>query len=129
MKTTTFKNNWLTAAGLLLALPTAWFIFINILNEVGISGLYNASQPVLENLGIKESIGWNINLLILFGPVLAFLLTLFQILKIEWKFTEEEFLLNFTVHKRWFPLLVTAFSVGLIAILTLYFLVENYRHG
>ena len=129
MKTTTFKNNWLTAAGLLLALPTAWFIFINILNEIGISGLYNASQPVLENLGIKESIGWNINLLILFGPVLAFLLTLFQVLKIEWKFTEEEFLLNFTVHKRWFPLLVTAFSVGLIAILTLYFLVENYRHG
>jgi len=129
MKTTTFKNNWLTAAGLLLALPTGWFIFINILNEVGISGLYNASQPVLENLGIKESIGWNINLLILFGPVLALLLTLFQILKIEWKFTEEEFLLNFTVHKRWFPLLVTVFSVGLIAILTLYFLVENYRHG
>jgi len=39
MKTTTFKNNWLTAAGLLLALPTGWFIFINILNEVGISGL------------------------------------------------------------------------------------------
>lgn len=130
MKTTTFKNDGVTVAALLLALPTAYFILISVLKYVlNINGPFDSAQPTLERLGIRENIGWNINLLILFGPVLAFLLTLFQVLKIEWKFTEEEFLLNFTVHKRWFPLLVTAFSVGLIAILTLYFLVENYRHG
>lgn len=125
MKTTTFKNNWLTAAGLLLALPTAWFICINILNEVGVSGPYNASQPVLENLGIKESMGWNINLLILLGPVLAFLLIIFQVLKIKWHFTKEEFQLNFTLQKRWFPLLVAAFSLGLLAFLFFYVIGEN----
>lgn len=130
MKTTTFKNNWLTAAALLLSLPTAYFILISVLKYwLGVSGPFDTAQPALERWGIKDAPGWNINLLILFGPVLAFLLTLFQILKIEWRFTEEEFLLNFTVHKRWFPLLVTAFSVGLMAILTFYFLVENYRHG
>ena len=130
MKTTTFKNNGVTTAGLLLALPTAYFILISVLKyALNIDGPFDSAQPALERWGIKDTLGWNINLLILFGPVLAFLLTIFQVLKIEWRFTSDEFLLNFTIQKRWFPLLVTAFSVGLMAILTFYFLVENYNHG
>ena len=129
MRTTTFKNDGLTAAALLLALPTAYFILISVLKYgFGIGGPFDSAQPTLESWGIKETLGWNINLLILFGPVLAFLLTIFQVLKIEWHFTKEEFLLHFTVQKKWFPLLVAAFSIGLLAILTFYFLVENYQH-
>lgn len=119
MKTTTFKNNWLTAAGLLLALPAAWFICINLLNESGITGPYNASQPLIESLGR------NLDLLILFGPLLALMLIIFQVLKIEWQFTKEQFQVNFTIHKRWFPLLVAAFSLGLLAFLFFYAIGEN----
>ena len=119
MKTTTFKNNWLTAAGLLLALPAAWFICINLLNESGITGPYNASQPLIESLGR------NLDLLILFGPLLALMLIIFQLLKIEWQFTKEQFQVNFTIHKRWFPLLVAAFSLGLLAFLFFYAIGEN----
>lgn len=119
MKTTTFKNNWLTAAGLLLALPTAWFICINILNESGITGPYNASQPLIESLGR------NLDLLILFGPLLALMLIIFQVLKVKWHFTKEQFQINFTIHKRWFPLLVAAFSLGLLAFLFFYAIGEN----
>ena len=119
MKTTTSKNNWLTAAGLLLALPTAWFICINILNESGITGPYDASQPLIESLG------GNLDLLILFGPLLALILIIFQVLKVDWQFTKEQFQVKFTIHKRWFPLLVAAFSLGLLAFLFFYAIGEN----
>lgn len=129
MKTTTFKNDWVTTAALLLSLPTAYFILVNVLNELGLNGPYDAVQPFLERTGISNGLGLNINLLIVFGPMLALLLTIFQVLKIEWRFTRDEFHLNFAVQKRWFPLLVVAFSISLVAILIFYFLVENYNHG
>ena len=126
MKTGTFKNNWLTAGALLLALPTGYFILAAMLKyELKIEDPFNAIQPSLESWGIKDSLGWNINLLILFGPVLAFLLTIFQVLKIEFHFTKEEFNLQFSLQKIWFPLLVVGFSAGLIAILFFYALGEN----
>ena len=39
MKTTTFKNSWLTAVALLLSLPTAYFIFIALFMSMAASGL------------------------------------------------------------------------------------------
>jgi len=118
-------SNWLAAGALLLALPTAYFILINVLNGFGISSMYEAAEPTLDSMGIKEGLGWNINLLLLFGPILAILLTIFQVLNIELKFTKEEFLLNFSIQKKWLPMLVTAFSAGVLAFLFLYALGEN----
>jgi len=123
MKTTTFKNNGITTFALLLALPAAYFIIANLLNEIGIPGPYSVIAPIMEGAGGKEPIGWN--LLILFGPVAAVLLTVFQFVRIEWHFTQEEFLLHFSVQKRWFPIVVTAASIGLLAFLFFYMMVEN----
>ena len=125
METITSRRNWLNMIALLLVLPSAWFIGINILNEAGISGLYNASQPVLERMGIKENLGWNINLLILFGPLIAFLLTVFQTLKIKGQFSKEQFEFHFTIRKKWFPLMVALLSGGLLLILFVYLAGEN----
>jgi len=126
MKTTTFKNDGVTTAGLLLALPTAYFILISVLKYVlNIDGPFDSAQPALERWGIRETLGWIINLLILLGPMLAFFLTIFQVLKTEWHFTKEEFLLHFTLQKKWFPMLVALFSISLLAILFLYFIGEN----
>jgi len=120
------KQKWITWAALLLSLPTAYFFLINILkDQFGVSGPYNAIDPLLRELGISESIGWNINLLILLGPVAAILLTFFQILRINWQFTKEQFEFHFAIRRRWFPLLVAAFSISLLAILFLYILGEN----
>ncbi len=84
MKTNVIKVNRVLWIGALLILPTAYFIFISILKYgFGIPALFDSSQPLLENLGIKESPGFNINLLILFGPLVAMLLNLFAILKIN----------------------------------------------
>jgi hypothetical protein len=84
METRLFKNNWLTATGLLLALPAAFFILISVLkHSFGWSMPFDAVQPTLESWGIKK-FGWNVNLLIVFGPVLAILLTIFQVIKFKW---------------------------------------------
>ena len=120
------KQNGIAIASLLLALPTAYFICISILKyELGIDQPFDAIAPFLERMGIKETLGWNINLLILLGPVMAFLLTIFQVLKADWQFTREQFLFHFTIRKKWFPLLVAGFSVSLLAVLTIYLIGEN----
>jgi hypothetical protein len=119
------KSKWVTVAALMLALPTAWFIFINVLNEIGISGPYSSSLPILENMGIKKSLGLNINLLILFGPLAAGTLTAFQVLKIDRQITERHFHFHLAIRRRWFPILVGAFSISLLAVLSLYLVGEN----
>lgn len=119
------KQNWLTTAALLLALPSAYFIAANILNELGMPAPYDAIASFVERNGGTNPLGWNINLLILLGPIVACLLTAFQVLKIEWQFTKEVFHFHFTIRKKWFPLLVSAFSLSLLAILFIYSLGEN----
>jgi hypothetical protein len=120
------KQKWITWAALFLSLPTGYFILIAILKYVfGIGGPFDASAPLLEELGIKESLGWNINLLILLGPVAASILTAVQVLKIKWNLTGDKFEFHLMIRKQWFPILVAAFSISLLAILFLYLLGEN----
>ena len=120
------NRNWFTAAALLLALPTAYFITISLLKYVfNVDGPFDNGTPFLERMGIKENLGWNINLLILFGPLIAFLLTIFQVLKINWQFSKEQFEFHFAIRKKWFPLAVAVLSSGLLLILFIYLAGEN----
>ncbi|MCW3117056.1 MAG: hypothetical protein JWM28_1138 [Chitinophagaceae bacterium] len=122
------KTNWLSFAGFLLVLPAAYLIIISVLKyNLKIDGPFNASQPFLERLGIKEQLGWNINLLILIGPLLAITLTIFQVLKIEFHFAKEQFHFHIIIQKKWFPILVAAFGMGVMAILFLYLAGENCK--
>jgi len=122
---TAIRFNWLSAAALLLALPTGYFALINVLNEIGIAGPYNASQSLLENMGIKQSLGWNINFLIAFGPLIALAISLFQVLKIKFHFSKGQIDFNAQVKLKWFPLLIAGLSAGLLAILFIYLFAEN----
>lgn len=129
METKTFKNKGLTVAALFLVLPTAFFILISVLKYgLGVDGPFDAASPILERWGIQDSLGWNINLLILFGPLIAFLLCVIQVLKVSWEFTRKDFRFDFIIQKKWFPLSVVIFCIGVLAILFFYFLVENYQH-
>lgn len=119
------RSNWVTIAALVLAFPATWFIIINVLNEPGISGPYHLSLPIFENMGVKRSFGWNINLLILFGPVVACFLTALQVVKIDRQFTERHFHFHFAIRRRWFPILVCALSTGLLTVLSFYMMGEN----
>ena len=116
------------ALGALLAFPTAYFIFIALL-KYGLksSYLFDSAQPFLEGLGIKESLGWNINLLILFGPLIALSLNLFSFLQIEWYNEKENFSIRLSIQKHWWNLILVVFSGVLLAILFSYMLGENCR--
>jgi hypothetical protein len=125
MRTTVFRNDWLTSLALLLVLPAAWFNLIGILSELGIDGPLESIKPLAEKWGIKDGPGLNITSVIVFGPMVAFLLTVFQFMRIEWRITREEFQLQFNFYKRWYPIIVAGFSAAVLTILFLYVAAEN----
>lgn len=125
MRTMTFKNNWLTSIAVILILPAAYFILIGILSEMGIYGPLESIKPLAEKWGIKDGPGLNITSVIVFGPMMALLLTVFQFMKIEWRVTREEFLLHFSFYKRWFPIMVAASGIVVLGLLFFYVAVEN----
>lgn len=126
MKTISLKQNWLNLFSLALILPTLIFITFSVLKyNFGITGPYDTMETYLINLGLKESIGWNINLLFICGPLLALLLSILQILEIQWQFSKEQVDIRFTVLKKWFPLSVGMFSGVVLFSLLIYLVVEN----
>jgi len=126
MKLQNAKTNWLSIAALILVLPATYVIVISVLKYgLNIDAPFDSSQPFLERMGIKQPLGWNINLLILIGPLLAIALTVFQWLKIEWHSASEQFHLNIVIQKKWTPILIAAFSISVMAVLFFYLLGEN----
>ena len=126
MEKTNSRYTWLNTLSLLLVLPTVYFIIISVLKYgLGLDGPYDSAEPLLLQLGIDESLGLNINLLILFGPLLALGLTVWQILRIDWNFNNEEFDFRIRVLKKWFPLFIAFLSVLVLATLFIYLVGEN----
>ncbi len=125
METIISRRSWLNYVALLLLLPAIWFFGINLLNEAGIHEPYNASEPVLESLGIRKTPGWNINLLILLGPIIALLLAAMQVLHIESHFSKEQFQFSITIRRKWFPLSIVFVSVLMLTALFTYLVGEN----
>lgn len=120
------RQNLLSSAGLMLTLPAAYFFCINILkHELGINEPYDSSYPLLVSMGVKESLGWNINLLILAGPLVGFILGIAQVIKIKWASSPGQVVLEFTIKKHWFPLVVAGLSTSLIVFLFIYLVGEN----
>ena len=120
------KQKGLIIASLMLAIPTAYFLGISVLKfEMGIDAPYDVIAPFLARTGIAETLGWNINLLILLGPVVAFALSIFQVLRIRFQFTQNHFLFQFILRKRWLPLVVAAFCASLLGFLFIYLVREN----
>jgi len=113
--------------GLLLTIPSAYFILINLLNEVGWPGLYNFSTPFLESLGLKEGMGLNINLLIAFGPLLAGLLNLTSVVSLTWEVTQTELRLSFNLLKKWNNWIIIGLGGLCLLTLFLYLMGENCK--
>ena len=129
METTHRRFTGLNIIALLLVFPAFYFILISVLKYgLGIHGPFDASKPMLESMGINESPGWNINLLILFGPLVAMILTLLQVLGIEWHFAGEQFRLHISIRKRWFPIVIALLSGLVLATLFIYLFWENLNH-
>lgn len=128
MKSNVINANTLFWIGTLFAFPAAAFIFISLLKySLGLPYLFDSAEPLLERIGIKESLGFNINLLILLGPVLALLLNLFAVVKIEWYNEKENFSIKFSIQKHWWNMVLVLFSGLLLAGIFIYAIGENCR--
>jgi drug/metabolite transporter (DMT)-like permease len=121
------NRKWSIVLGTLLVFPTAYFILISLLNELGYPYLSEYAQPLLEQMGIKESPGLNINSLILFGPFIALLLNLFAVLRIDWYNLKEQFSVKISIQKHWWNMVLVIVSGILLAALFIYALGENCR--
>jgi hypothetical protein len=118
----------LTWAALLLALPTAYFFGSAFLKySLGIDGPFDAVNPFLESMGINKRFGWNINLLILFGPFVAFLLTSLQFVQLRFALSPDSLQFGLAIRKKWFAVGVCVLSAALLVVLTYYLLGENCR--
>ena len=128
MKKQLSASAWAGIAGLLLVLPAIYFVLISVMAYgFGWRYLFDASWPLLERLGVKESLGWNINLLIIFGPVLALLLNVWRVLHIDFEFTKERIDCRFSLLKSWQNLAIVILSGGVLTVLMLYLFLENCR--
>ena len=117
-------------AGLILAVPTFYFVLISILKfELNQPYLYDSISGLLNQWGLQENPGWNINLFILSGPVLAVLLNLAVILRIHFDNTRDQFDCRFTISKNWLNLAVVLFGGFICTFLVLYFIGENCVSG
>lgn len=128
MKQVTINRRWSLLLGALLAFPTAYFILILLFKYVfEIPYLFDSVQPLLERMGVKDSLGWNINLLILFGPLVALGLNLLFVLKIEWYNQKKNFSIKLSIEKHWWNIVLIIVSGILLATLFIYALGENCR--
>jgi hypothetical protein len=93
--------------------------------EFGVHEPFDSLAPWLEQMGIKESFGLNINLLILFGPILALAISVIQVLSIQYQFSREQVKFNITVLKKWIPLFIIFLSGLSMALLFIYIIGEN----
>ncbi len=69
---------------MVFVLPTIYLIGGSILKfEPGLPRMYNMAEPMFIKMGLNEKLGFNINLLILFGPIVAPGFTLISLVKIK----------------------------------------------
>ncbi|MDB5191825.1 MAG: hypothetical protein JWQ96_1388 [Segetibacter sp.] len=79
MKHLILKRSFAFSAGLAAVLPCVYFLVSNLLNsELNMPLLWKPIAYIFEDPA-KRSIGLNINLIILFGPVVTILLNLPQV--------------------------------------------------
>ena len=113
-------------AGLLLAFPAFYFILISILKfELNQPFLYDSISRLLLQWGLRDNFGWNVNLLILSGPVLAVLLNLAVILRIQFENAKDQFDCRFTISRNWLNLAVVLSGGCILGFLALYMIGEN----
>jgi len=127
METTTSRFKWLNFFAIILVIPTVYFITISVLKyRLGVSGPFDSITPLLERWGIKESLGWNINLLILFGPIIAVIISARQILYIDWHAAIDRIDIRVTVFKKVLPLAILLLSGLTLISLFAYLVGENF---
>ena len=112
--------------GLVLSFPTFYFILVSLLKYVfGMPALFDAIAPSMERWGAKEPLGFNINALILFGPLMALLLNLLVAFHIHLHNQQDQWQVELLAQKSWGNWFIIFFSSLLLITLFVYAIGEN----
>ena len=125
MNTTFSQAKWPVVAGALLVLPGFYFIVAAWLNyALGISLFWRVISPLFD-LPSNKNFGFNINMLIVFAPVLSILLNLRKVLSLQIISTDTEFYINATLNKYSWGWLIISMAAFCLTAICIYLLGEN----
>ena len=128
MKQFSISHKWAFLLGTLLTLPVVFVISASLLKYgLHINQPFDGAQPLLEKWGIKESIGFNINAVILFGPLLAIALNAFSLVHFKIKQTEGYYEFWINIKRNWWNIALVIIAGVMLAALFVYMIGENCR--
>lgn len=128
MKQFSISHNWAFTLGAILTFPIVFVIGASLMKYgMGINQPFDTVQPLLEKWGIKERFGWNVNAVILFGPILAIVLNFFSLVKLRVKQVDDYYELWICVKRYWWNILLVLAAGVMLGILFLYMLGENCK--
>ena len=126
MKQPITSRNAAFIIGGLLTLPAACFFIVSILNfQLGYPFLYDAANPFLESTSTSERAGFNIYLLILFGPVLALMINVLAVLDLWLDHGKDRINFQLSLGKNRDHLLIISLSGLILIILAAYLFIET----
>lgn len=108
-----------------LVIPSVYFLSAAFMNEVlGFNRPWSVIEPIFEQPENKN-LGLNINLLILFGPIASFIISILQVIKIEIVKEKDRFRINGIITYKSYHWLIIAACLACAGSLFLYFIAEN----
>ena len=126
MQTLMINRKWAFTVGLVFALPALVFISASILKEgFGWSFLYDTVEPTFQKAGLNEKLGWNINLLFIAGPGIAFLLNFFSVVMIDLHNERKQWFVYLRIRKNWLNISIILLSILILGTLFIYLVGEN----
>ena len=113
------------SAGILLVLPSLYFIISALLNySFGLPSLWRVIEPIFDKPENKH-LGFNINLLIILGPFLALVLNLPQVMHLHFISNPEELTVQFAIKKYGWSWIIISAALFCLASIALYLFAEN----
>lgn len=125
MKKVLINRPFVLLAGFALVFPALYFIVSAWLNYgLGFSPFWKVIEPIFEKPENKQ-FGFNINLLILMGPLLAILINLPQVMQLHLSTEPEELNVHLAFKKYSWSWMIIGASSFCLAALFFYLIAEN----
>lgn len=120
------KPSTAALAGLLLTVPALYF-FLSALLKYGfhMPVFLDAFEPFLHGPAADNPVAWSLNLLLLFGPLLSFLLNLAAIADVSVRQNREAVHVSVSLQRRGWNWTALVLSGACLCVTLLYGLAEN----
>jgi hypothetical protein len=117
---------WSFWVGALLTVPAFYFLLASLLKYVlGMPLLFDALQPSFERWGSAEPLGWNINAIMIFGPLIAIGLNVFAVVHADFRKESDYLQVHIRFFRNWWNWAIVLLNAFVLGSFFLYALAEN----